>query len=286
MADADTVRITDPGDPRLWDYRNLRTGTGATESAAPRRPESALGHVVVEGHLALRRCLEGPLRLRSVLMTPARASSLADLRGRLDGDTPVYVADRGVLAELTGFDVHRGVLASADRPEPLDPASLREQYRRIVVLEGLSDLENVGAAFRVAAALGLDAVLLGPGCADPLYRRCVRVSLGWSTVLPHARSQDLVSDLAGLAAAGFSTVALTPGAGALAVDRAANAGVLDDPVALVVGAEGPGLTEQAMAAAGHRVAIPMSGDADSLNAATALAVVASFAAAARSWDRP
>ncbi|MCZ7628385.1 MAG: hypothetical protein M5U19_04695 [Microthrixaceae bacterium] len=115
-----------------------------------------------------------------------------------------------MLAELTGFDAHRGVLASADRPGALDPAELLVGHRRFVFLEGLSDLENLGATFRVAAALGFDAVLLDDRCADPLYRRCVRVSLGWSTVVPHARFPGTAEGMAALSAAGVATVALTP----------------------------------------------------------------------------
>ena len=191
---------------------------------------------------------------------------------------------REMLAEITGVDVHRGVLASADRPAPSDPIGLLAAYQRVAVLEGLTDLENVGAVFRVAAALGIGAVLLDDRCADPLYRRCVRVSLGWSTVVPHARIGSLPEGLDVVDAAGHRSMALTPRGGSMAVDEAAAAGLLDDPVALLVGAEGPGLSGAAIGAAQQRVAIPMAEGVDSLNAATALAVVASFAAANRGWD--
>jgi tRNA G18 (ribose-2'-O)-methylase SpoU len=170
-----------------------------------------------------------------------------------------------MLAEITGVDVHRGVLASADRPAPSDPIGLLAAHQRVAVLEGLTDLENVGAVFRVAAALGIGAVLLDDRCADPLYRRCVRVSLGWSTVVPHARIGSLPEGLDVVDAAGHRSVALTPRGGSMAV-------------------EGPGLSGAAIGAAQQRVAIPMAEGVDSLNAATALAVVASFAAANRGWD--
>lgn len=269
-------QVDDPGDGRLDDFRDLRR--------LPRRVrESALPHVVVEGHLALSTALRGPLRLRSVLMTPSRAASLRDLVEALPPQVPLRVAPRPVIEEVTGFDVHRGVLASAERPEPVDAADLLTRCRRVAVLAGLSDLENLGASFRVAAALGLDAVLLDDRCADPLYRRCVRVSLGWSTVVPHAVLGPLPDGLELLRPAGFRSVALTPGHGALAVDRAAASGLLDDPVALLVGAEGPGLDGPTLAAADAAVAVPMAAGVDSLNAATALAVVASFAAARRGW---
>lgn len=217
-------------------------------------------------------------------MTPGRARSLPLLRAAISPEVPLYVLEQEVLTELTGFDAHRGVLASADRPQATEPAELLSRHRRLVFLEGLSDLENLGAAFRVAAALGLDAILLDHRCADPLYRRCIRVSLGWSTVLPHARFPSTTAGLAALSAAGVRTVALTPAPHAIAVDHAVALGHLDDPVALMVGSEGSGLTEAALAAADHLVSIPMTPGVDSLNAATALAVVASFAAAARDWD--
>jgi len=277
MSARSTIVVTDSDDPAVADYRSLR-------GAGSRRREVDLGHVVVEGRLALERALDGPLRLRSVLVTPSRHASLADLLQSLPEEVQLFVADRDVLQEITGFDVHRGVLASAHRPRPLDPAELLRGCRRVAVLEGLTDLENLGATFRVAAALGLDAVLLDDRCADPLYRRCVRVSLGWSTVIPHARLGPLPHGLGSLTEAGMRTVALTPGAFAVAVDDAAARGLLDDPVALLVGAEGPGLEADTIAAADHAVAIPMGDGVDSLNAATALAVVAAFAAANRGWS--
>ena len=277
------VQIHSPADPRVSDYLHLK--------GADRRRPDPFGRgggspppVIIEGHLALRRALKGPLELNSVLMTPARAESLGDLRALLDPGVPVLVADRDVLAELTGFDVHRGVLASAVRPTVIEPNQLLGANRRVAVLEGLTDLENVGAVFRVAAALGIGGVLLDDRCADPLYRRCVRVSLGWSTVLPHARVRhhdDLVTTLH---EAGFTAVALTPSPRAVAVHRAADDGLLDEPVGLLVGSEGPGLEAETIAAADAAVSIPMSSGVDSLNAATSLAVVAAFAASRRGWS--
>lgn len=269
--------VFDPDDPRLADYRCLRPVGGT------RRRERNEHTVIIEGHLALLRATRGPLRLRSVVMTPERARSLTRLRAVIPTSVPLYLAERKVLTEVTGFDVHRGVLASAERPAEADPAALLTRHNRIVLLEGLSDLENVGATFRVAAALGLGAVLLDDRCADPLYRRCVRVSLGWSTVVPHARFPSTTAGLAAGSAAGIRSVALTPGPGAVPVDRAAAAGWLNDPVLLLVGSEGTGLAASTIEAADHRVSIPMAHGVDSLNAATALAVVASFAAAARGW---
>lgn len=189
-----------------------------------------------------------------------------------------------MLAEVAGFDVHRGVLASAERPPAADPAEVLSRHRRMVLLEGLTDLENVGAAFRVAAALGIGAVLLDDRCADPLYRRCVRVSLGWSTVVPHARFPSTTAALDAGGVIGVRSVALTPAPDAVPVDRAAVEGLFDEPVLLLVGSEGSGLAPSTIEAADHRVCIPMAVGVDSLNAATALAVVASFASAARGWN--
>jgi tRNA G18 (ribose-2'-O)-methylase SpoU len=270
--------VVDPDDPRLNDYRCLRPVGGT------RRRERDEPTVIIEGHLALSRAVQGSLRLRSVIMTPQRARSLTGLRADIPAAVPLYVAERQVLTEVTGFDVHRGVLASAERPTATDPAGLLSRHRRTVLLEGLTDLENVGATFRVAAALDIGAVLLDDSCADPLYRRCVRVSLGWSTVVPHARFSSTAAGLAAGRALGVRSVALIPAPNAVPVDRAAIEGMLDDPLILLVGSEGSGLAPSTIDAADHRVSIPMADGVDSLNAATALAVVASFAAAARGWN--
>lgn len=270
--------MTDPDDPRLEDYRDLRTLPGRTSADARR------GVVIVEGRLALERVLDGGPPLRSVLLTPSKARSLSHLLDSLASDVEVLVAERDVLRATTGVDVHRGVLASARRPPQVPARELLERLRRIAVLVGLNDGENLGAVFRTSASLGMDGVLVDPTCGDPLSRRAVRVSLGWSAVLPHARldgDSDLVATLRG---AGLRSVALTPAPGALDVDRAAAEGLLDDPVALVVGPEGPGLDTAVLEGADVCVRIPMATGADSLNVATALGVVAAFAAARRSWS--
>lgn len=269
--------VTDADDPDLDAFRHL------TDAAARRAAGWGEGLFIVEGHVALERVLDAGVVLRSVLATPARAEAEADLLGRVPDGVEVLVADRTLLAGVAGFDVHRGLLAAAPRPEPADPAEVLSGARRVVVAEGLNDHENLGALFRNAAGLGLDAVLLDDRSADPLYRRSVRVSLGWAAVLPHARIGPLPDGLDLLARSGIRTVALTPADDARAVDEAAGAGLLDDPVALVVGAEGPGLSADTLAACTTRVRIPMHGTADSLNVATSLAVVAAFAGARRAW---
>ena len=292
------LHVEDPTDPRLDDYRHLN-------DAAARRaadPEGAPhGVVVVEGAVALEQLLSSDLQVRSVLLSPTRAAALSD---RLTGVDTVYVAAREVLAAVAGFDVHRGVLAAAARPAPADPAAVIGAAvvgaavvgaavvgaavvgtaQRLVVLEGLSDNENVGAVFRNAAALGIDAVLLDGTCTDPLYRRSIRVSSGWTLRLPFARAGSSAELLALLGAAGVRTLALTPAPEAVPVDAAADRGLFDGAVAFVVGAEGPGLSAATIAACDAAVRVPMAAGVDSLNVATSLAVVAAFAAARRNWS--
>ena len=279
MATPHLTHVADPDDPRLSDYRDL------TDAAARRAVEvdGRDGCVIVEGVLALDRVLAAGATLRSVLVTPSRAASLADLLACVPAGVPVLVAERGVLRDVTGFDVHRGVLASAARAPVPAAAAVLGPARRVLVGEGLNDHENLGALFRNAAATGLDAVALDDRSADPWYRRSVRVSLGWAAVLPHTRIGALPAGYDLLRSHGFRVVALTPGPDGVAVDEATAAGLLDDPVALVVGAEGPGLSAGAIDAADVRVRVPMPDGVDSLNVATALAVVASFAAAHRGW---
>ena len=265
------VTLTDPSDPRFDDFRDLRAAGRAERTTAPHT-------VVVEGALAVGRLFTSRYPVRAVLTTPQRA-------GAVDGVPPgaeVLVADRDLLAEVCGFDVHRGVLASADRVPEL-PLEQVLAAPRLAVVEGVGDHENLGSLFRNAAALGVGGVLLDDRCADPLYRRSVRVSLGWSLHVPWCRVGPLPHALRDLAGAGFTTVALTPSPGATNVDDAAASGVLDGRVALVLGAEGPGLTAETLGAAAHRVRVPMAGDVDSLNVATAFGVVAAFAASRAGW---
>jgi tRNA G18 (ribose-2'-O)-methylase SpoU len=184
-------------------------------------------------------------------------------------DAAVYSADKWLLSELVGFHVTRGVLASADRPAPPDVSGLLARSRSIAILEGLNDFENVGSLFRNAAAFGVDAVLLDPQCADPLYRRSVRVSMGHVLRMPFAVLPGNWPDSLGLVAnAGFTILAMTPRAEADVL------GELPRPAkwALLLGAEGPGLTEAALRRAQRLVRIPMAAGVDSLNVATAAAV--------------
>lgn len=254
--------IDDPTHAAFDDYRHL---------ASPDRRqkfEAELDICIGEGAMVVERLLSAGLAPRSVVVTPVRRAAMASALDPLDPDV-VCVVTPEALSTAAGYHVHRGVLAAFDRPSPLDPASLLGTARTIAVVEHVNDFENLGALFRNAAAFGLDAVLLDPRCCDPFYRRCVRVSVGHSLLVPSARLAPWPGRLDDVRAAGFTVLAMTPAADAMPIGSAA-AGL--EKVAVLVGAEGPGLTDHAMAAADVRVRIPMAPGVDSLNVATAAAV--------------
>jgi len=269
--------VTDPEDSRLADYRHLNDAEA--RAAVGRDGNDAAGCTIVEGAVALDVVVRSRVPLRSVLLTSGRAERLAPLLSMLGPEVSRFVADREVLRRIVGFDLHRGVLASAQRPRERRPDDVVAGAGRVVLTEALNDHENLGALFRNAAAFGLDAVLLDDRTADPLYRRSVRVSSGWAAVLPHVRLGPLPQAYDVLRRHRFTVVALTPGPAAMDVVDAVDRGLLDERVAFVVGAEGPGLTAAAMDGADVRVRIPMAPGVDSLNVATSLAVVAAFATA-------
>jgi len=252
------IEITDVGDPRLADFRGLTDA----DVRADRR-----GVVIAEGINVVERLVHSPYPVRAVIGVPARLEALRPVLEPLD--VAAYSMDKWQLSELVGFHVTRGVLASADRPPAPDVAQLLATARQVAVLEALNDFENLGALFRNAAAFGVDAVLLDPQCADPLYRRSVRVSMGHAlrvpfAVLPGAWPHSLQQ----LRAAGFTTLAMTPSPTAIPLSS-----VTAPPKwALMLGAEGPGLSAGALAAADQHIVIPMAAGVDSLNVATAAAV--------------
>src|SRR5579875_3328915 len=245
--------ISDPADSRLADFRDL--------TDADVRPDRR-GIVIAEGVTVVERLVGSPYPVRAVFGVPARVEGLRSVLEPLD--VPVYVADKWLLSEVVGFRVTRGVLASADRLLPVSRAALLTYARRVAVLEGLNDFENLGALFRNAAAFGVDAVLLDRRCADPLYRRSVRVSMGHVLRVPFAVLDDPWPG----ALHGFTTLALTPDPTATPLREVAVA----DRWAVLLGAEGPGLSAASLAAADVRVRIPMAPGVDSLNVATAAAV--------------
>ncbi|HKA03729.1 MAG TPA: RNA methyltransferase [Acidimicrobiales bacterium] len=257
------IPVASADDPRLTVYRRL------TDADHRRRVEDATGTFVVEGVTAIRRALTSPYSLRSLLLTAPKAQTLApDLAG-VDVDT--YVVAQDVMNTVAGFDLHRGAVAVAGRRPLPDPDDVLARARRVAVLEGLNDHENLGAVARSAAALGIDALLLDPTCADPLYRRCVRVSMGEILHLDLARLDPWPDALAAVRAAGFVVVALTPDRSAEAIDAVAEQ-VAGRRLAIVLGLEARGLSTPALAAAEHRARIPMDGTADSLNVGHAAAI--------------
>jgi tRNA G18 (ribose-2'-O)-methylase SpoU len=256
------VAVTDPADDRLADYREL------TDVALRTRYEPPHGLFIAEGELVLRRALRAGYRPRSVLLDTKRYGQLTE---PLSGvAAPVYTADQPVLEKLTGFHVHRGILASFHRRPLPAAAEVLAAARRVLVLEDVNNHTNIGAVFRCAAGLGMDAVLLSPSCADPLYRRSVRVSMGEVFAVPYARLDPWPAGLDAVRAAGYSVLALTPAADAVDL-RHLDAAHRRRP-ALLFGAEGAGLTAAALRGSDVRVRIPMHGGVDSLNVAASAAV--------------
>jgi tRNA G18 (ribose-2'-O)-methylase SpoU len=279
------VGVVDPDDPCLGPYRDL------TDPAKRIRMEAAEAVFVVEGRLAVGRLLTSGYTVRSLLVDDHQMSAAGDLVAatRAQG-APVYVGSRAVVASTVGFALHRGVVAVADRPAPLDPGRLltaasgtstADGPPLVAVLEGLNDHENIGGLFRNAAAFGVRGVLLDPTSADPLYRRSVRVSVGHVLHVPFARLVPWPTGLHLVREAGFIVAALAPrpmsSDGVPALSLAELKARLTGSrravgVALVLGAEGPGLTESAREASDAVVHIPMANGVDSLNVATAAAV--------------
>ncbi|GGQ23934.1 TrmH family RNA methyltransferase [Streptomyces roseolilacinus] len=259
---AELLTVNDPDDPRLHDY------TGLTDVELRRRREPEEGLFIAEGEKVIRRALHAGYGMRSMLLSAKWVDAMRDV---IDGvPAPVYVVEPDLAERVTGYHVHRGALASMRR-EPLPAArDLLATARRVAVMESVNDHTNIGAIFRSAAALGMDAVLLSPDCADPLYRRSVKVSMGAVFSVPYARLDSWPHDLGAVREAGFRLLALTPDATATALDEEAPHRL--ERVALMLGAEGEGLSARALRAADARVRIPMSHGVDSLNVGAAAAV--------------
>lgn len=257
------MRIDDPQDSRLDDIRDLK------------HSDAEKGLVFAEGPLVCGRMLASRFPVRAVFGFGGRLETFLAEHGAVleRRQIPVYEITREIMGEVAGYDMHRGLLASAEKPTPLSVAEVIDSARTLVVLEGVGDHENIGAIFRNAAGMGVDGVLFGASTADPLYRRSVRVSMGHVLRTPFAHLDGTPTtwqrSLEQLRAAGFHVVALTPAHDAVELKDAV-AG--HDKVAFLVGAEGPGLTEHAMRAADVRAQIPMAPGTDSLNVATSAAV--------------
>jgi tRNA G18 (ribose-2'-O)-methylase SpoU len=262
----DVQDVNDPDDPRLDDFRDL--------NSVDRRPDlpTGKGLVIAEGVLVVQRMLASRFTPHAMLGTDRRLAELEDdLAAAGAVQAPYYRASADVMARVVGFHLNRGVLAAARRvPEPA-VAEVVDSARTVAVLEGVNDHENLGSIFRNAAGLGVDAVVFGSGCADPLYRRAVRVSMGHALLVPYARATDWPADLATMKERGFRLLAMTPHREARALPEAM-AAVRCERIAVLVGAEGPGLTAAVLRLSDVRVRIPMSRSTDSLNVATAAAL--------------
>lgn len=256
-------RITDLAIPELHDYTQL------TDVALRRVREPEEGLYLAESSKVIERALAAGHAPRSMLMLEEWIPTIAPLLADFP-DVPVYVGESEQLEALTGFHMHRGALASMHRPAPRDPRELLAGSKRIVVLEDLADHTNVGAVFRSVAALGADAVLLSPACADPLYRRAVRVSMGAVLQVPWARIPDWRTAGPMFRDIGFSLTAfaLRPES----VDLAEFVKNVPERVALLFGSEGQGLSRRALASSAASVVIPMEHGIDSLNVSTAAAL--------------
>jgi tRNA G18 (ribose-2'-O)-methylase SpoU len=265
------THVSDPRDPRLTDYLSL------TDVELRKSLEAEHGLFVAEGEKVIRRAVAAGYRVRSLLATEQKAAGLADLAAVCGG--PAYVLPAPVAEQLTGYHVHRGALAAMDRrplptvAEVLAGTTRKRPARRVLVLEDIVDHGNVGGIFRCAAALGVDGVILSPRCADPLYRRAVKVAMGAVFAVPYARMTDWYRGLAELRAAGFRLLALTPDQSATAIEEASQG----ERVALMLGTEGDGLSSRWLHEADEPVCIPMDLSAmaagvDSLNVVAAAAI--------------
>jgi len=264
------IEITDPADERVRDY------FGLTDVALRTKVEPERGLYLAESEKVIRRALAAGHRPRSFLMAKRWLTDLADLVGQAESEgVPVYVAHARVIKAMTGFHLHRGALASMHRPPLVAPAlllrnALLQNASRVVILEDIVDHTNLGAVFRSAAALGVDAVLITPRCADPLYRRAVRVSMGTVFQVPWTRIEPWPAGLRLLRDLGFTIAAFALGDGAVNLDDFAS----DQPqrLAMIFGTEGDGLSRLVVKGSDVVVKIPMAGGVDSLNVAAASAV--------------
>ncbi len=261
------IRITDLADPRLADYSHQ------TDVALKKAQGTEHGLYLAESALVLERALRAGHRPRSVLALGSSVDEAVELVG---ADVPIFAGAPELLERLTGYLLHRGLIASMHRPALPTVESLLTDARRVVILENVADPTNVGAIFRSVAGIGADAVLVTPRCSDPFYRRAIRVSMGTVLQVPWTRLGNWTRAKALLAASGFHVAALALAPGAVPLREFADRA--PERVALVLGAEGEGLTPEALAAADSIVQIPMAHGIDSLNVA-ATAAVAMYALA-------
>jgi tRNA G18 (ribose-2'-O)-methylase SpoU len=253
------IRLDRFDDPRLEDYRNL------SDAELLRRRNLFVG----EGRLVVGRLLAEKYRVASMLLNNASVQALEASLAQLGG-TPIYVCDNDEFASITGFNLHRGCLALAERPATRTADEITDASGLILVLEAVTDADNVGSVFRNAAAFGVGGLLLSSTCCDPLYRKAIRTSMGSTLRMPYARVENWPAYIDTLKKKGFMVVALTPGVSARDLGSFARQG--GQKIAVLVGSEGPGLSERVMAMADVHLRIPIRPDVDSLNLATATGI--------------
>ncbi len=259
------VRIETAADPRLADYAVISDGDRKRRQ----------GLFVAEGRFVVRRLLEGRFAVRSALLTEAALADLERVLTPFLPSLPVFLVSKEEMHQITGFEFHQGCLALGERPtHPTDLGELLGGSRRLVVLEGVTHADNVGAVFRNAAAFACDAVVLDRACADPLYREAIRVSMAATLQTPFARAESWPADLDRIRAAGFTIAALTPRRDAIRLRETPRIPRL----ALLAGNEGSGLSETALARADLAIRIPIAPTIDSLNVAAATAIALSVLA--------
>ena len=266
---ADLVEVINLEDPALAVYARL------TQAQLRNKKEPEMGLFIAESPKVIRTALEAGYQPVSLLMERQKLEGQGKEIMNLCGEVPVYTGDRETLAGLTGYQLTRGILCAMRRPAPRDPREILEKARRVAVLEGMVDTTNLGAVFRSAAALGMDGVLLSPGCCDPLARRAIRVSMGTVFQLPWAVLGESRTDwpeggLALLKEYGFSTAAMALREDSLTPEDTRLK--REEKLAVILGTEGDGLDPRTIAACDHTVMIPMSHGVDSLNVAAAAAV--------------
>ena len=259
------IDIDDPDDPRLDVFQGLRDHVLRRRRELP--DGDMAGLFISEGDLVVERALRAGYRLESMLVDRKRTKAFPEV---IPDSVPVYACGPEVLRRITGYHLHRGVLACFRRRSLATFDEVVVGARTVAVMENINNPTNLGVILRCAAALGVDGFFIDPTCCDPLYRRCGRVSMGEAYRLPYTQLAPLPTGLQPLKSAGFRTIALTPAADATDLDRLTFDP--DDKVAVLLGAEGPGLTDETIDACDDRVRIPMSGEVDSINVGSAAAV--------------
>jgi tRNA G18 (ribose-2'-O)-methylase SpoU len=258
------IRVEDGRDPRLADYAGVRDPALLVTR----------GLLIAEGRFVVRRLLQSRrIVCRSLLLNEAAFNAFEDVMPSLPADVDVFVATPDAITAATGFNMHRGCLALAERPASTPMDVLLTTARVVVVLERVVDPDNIGAVFRCAEAFGADAVLVSAGCADPFYRKAIRTSSGAALVVPFASAEPWPDVLDTLRAAGFIVVATTPDVSAVEIGEFVGSPRVRERIAVVLGTEGKGLTPAALARADVRVRIPMAGALDSLNVGTTAGIV-------------